>query len=594
MVCLIVVDILQLYLPLLTAQAVDALRMSDSGRVHQALIWMAVLAVLIAAIRYVWRLLLLGASRKIERDLRDDFFSKLLRLPQPALDVSRSGDLLSLSTNDIGVIRQFLGLGMMSLCDSIVLVIYSLFLMMTLSVKLTLLVAIPLPLVALSMGFLAVRLHAAHDETQTQFGDLSARLQEDLYGVRLLRACGQETNRHRKFVAESESYRQKSMAVIRLQGFFYPLMKFLTGLATVLVIAWGGREVIQGRLTLGQFVAFSEYVAMLSWPLMAMGWIINLVQRARASMGRICHVLDDQSSAGSAAPRLQVPASLTSAGSAPPAPTAARLDPDGSGTRTFRVLAIRNLTQSVEGARADGEPVSAFRFVGLTLTIRRGEWVGVAGRTASGKSALADRILRIYDPPAGSILLDDTDITGIDERLLRDRISYVPQDGFLFSQSLASNFKLGARRASDDDVSEIARAVQIQSEIDQFPDGLKTRVGERGVTLSGGQRQRVALGRALLKDADFYILDDPFSSVDVDTEERIFDQLKTRLRGRGVLLISHRIRSLARMDRIVVLDGGTVAESGTHEELLARGGLYSRLAESQILEDRLLPTGGGR
>ncbi len=563
MACLIFVDVVQLYFPLLMAKSVDAIKGGNISGAYKFLEWMVGLAILIAGIRYFWRSLLLGASRKIERDLRDDFFSKLLRVPQPFLDQSRSGDLLSMSTNDIAVVRQFLGLGMMSLCDSVVMISFSVFLMLTLSVKLTLLVAIPLPLITLAMLKLGIRLHDAHEETQNRFGDLSARLQEDLYGVRVIRACGQEENRCRRFMEEAETYRKINMRVIRLQGFFYPLLKFLTGLAAVAILWSGGREVYFGRLTLGQFVAFSQYVAMLSWPLMALGWIINLVQRARASMGRLNRVFE----------------------------ATEEIEDRRSGLsekESFTVLEIRNLTQEIRGESAGGEIAGAVRFDGGSLTVRRGEWVGLVGKTACGKSSLVARVLRIYEPPPAAIFLDGVDVRDIDRRLLRDRISYVPQEGFLFSQSLLSNFKLGSRAVPDESATRSAGGVQMKNEIAGFPDGFKTRVGERGVTLSGGQRQRVALGRALIKAADFYIFDDPFSSVDVNTEERIFEQMQNHLAGCGVLLISHRIHSLSRLDRIIFLDAGKIAETGTHAELLAGGGLYARFVKAQEMEEKLL------
>lgn len=562
MLCLVFVDIVQLYYPLLMAKAIDAVKAENVSRAHRALLWMVGLAVLIVVVRYVWRKLLLGASRKIERDLRDDFFGKLLHIPQPFLDSCRSGDLLSISTNDIAVIRQFLGMGLMSLCDGVVMISFSVFLMLTLSVPLTLFVAVPLPFITMAMLKLGRKLHDAHEATQDKFGDLSARLQEDLYGVRVLRGCGQEETRHRMFVKEAEDYRRKNVDVIRLQAFFYPLLKFLTGTAVVMVIVFGGREVIRGTLTLGQFVAFMEYVGMLAWPLMAMGSIINMVQRARASMDRLHRILSA--------------AEETAHGGEGPGERAA--------IQPFHVLEVRNLTQDI---LADGRSGwVSFHFESVSLTVRRGEWVALIGKMASGKSALVSRILRIYEPPTGSIFLDGVDVTKLGVKVLRNRISYVPQEGFLFSQSLLNNFKLGARSVSDETVREVVEAVQMKREVGEFPEGLATRVGERGITLSGGQRQRVALGRALIKQADFYILDDPFSGVDLDTEERIFEEMRRRLTAAGVLLISHRLRSLSRVDRIVVLDHGRVAESGTHEELMASGGIYRKMVDTQALEEK--------
>lgn len=559
LISLVVLDAAQLAIPILIGHAVDAIRMDDLHVVWVALSWIVVMVLIVSGLRYLWRTRLQGAAHRIERDVRNDFFAKLLRLPQIHLDRQRTGDLLSLSTNDLSAIRQFLRFGLMILCDIVVLIGFSVFMMLTMDAKLTLIILLPFAVLVPVTVLASRNLHQSHQAVQAGFGKLSARIQEDLYGIRILRASGQEVNRHRQFMKEADQYRKDNMSVVRLQGIYYPTLRFLTGLSLLILLWVGSKEVVLDRITLGQFVAFAEYVGILSWPLFALGWINNLIQRASAAMRRLAKVFDEEDEAHG--------------------------DPESLDGQTYSRIEVQSLSETISGMAEDQ---GQFQLRNISMEIRKGEIVGLVGKVRCGKSSLITRILRIYDPPRGTIYLDGTDILDIPLTYVRRRISYMPQEGFLFSRSIAKNLTLGNVNASRDELHSMLDVVQLTEEINGFPQQIDTDLGERGITLSGGQRQRVALGRTLLKQADFYILDDPFFGVDLETEERIFFELRSCLNQKGILLITDRLRSLVHASRIYVMDQGQILDAGTHEKLLARCELYRKLVITSQTEVELM------
>jgi len=530
--------------------------------------------------RFLMRRILIGASRDIEYDMRNDFFAHLQKLPPAYFQAHRTGDLMSRATNDLNAVRMMIGPSIMYSANTILTFVVALAMMIAIDPRLTLFSLVPMPFVSLSVKYFGSAIHKRFEEIQAQLSDVSAVAQEALAGVRVVRAYRQEQAEVDRFRRSNNEYLRRNRGLIVLQGFFFPSMSFLLGLGALFVIWLGSRDVIRGRITVGEFVAFNAYLTMLAWPMIAFGWVTNMLQRGMASWKRMLEVLDTR-------PDIVDPQSR---------------GPHG-GTRRGLESAIRNIQGSIEfrdltfsyGERPVLRSVSA--------RIAAGETVALVGPTGSGKSTLMALLARLYDPPPGTVFIDGTDVRDLPLEVLRGAIGFVPQEPFLFSDTIGDNVAFGLdgiSRASGVGMTgepgqadrgaaiEVASAVaRLDKDVADLPKGYDTIVGERGITLSGGQKQRAAIARAVIVDPRILILDDALSAVDTYTEEEILSRLQAVMRERTSLIVSHRISTVRRADRILVIDEGTLIERGTHDELVARGGLYAELYRKQLLEEEL-------
>ena len=518
---------------------------------------LVLLAIALAAglFKYWMRRAVIAISRHLEFDQRNDLFAHLQKLPASYFQRQRTGEIMSRATNDLAAVRMMLGPGIMYLVNTAVVALVSIGFMLAISPRVTAYALIPLPLVSLCVWYFGERIEVRFEAIQERFAAIAARVQENLAGVRVVRAYAREANELDEFVGLNREYLRENLALIRTSGFFYPSLAFLSGAAALLALYLGGREVVGGRMTLGQFVAFTVYLGMLNWPMVALGWVINLFQRGAASLRRIDAILD-------APPEIESPREA--------------LAPARCGGE----IEVRHLTFTFPGAERPALRDVSFR-------VPAGTCVALVGRTGAGKSALLGLLPRLFDPPAGTVMIDGVDVRRYDLSWLRRQIAWVPQDTFLFSATVAENIAYGREDAPRDQVERAATVAGLDSDIAGFPKRYETRVGERGITLSGGQKQRAAIARAVLLDAPILILDDCLSSVDTHTEERILRGLRDEMQRRTTLIVSHRVSTVRDADLIVVLDDGAVVERGTHDALLALGGRYAELCRAQQLEEEL-------
>jgi ATP-binding cassette subfamily B protein len=569
--------------PLVLGRAADDLH---SGVTRHKLLLYAGLLLAIALTKgifqFLTRWIVIGVSRDIEFDLRNDLFQKLESLSYSYYQRNRTGDIMARATNDLNAVRMLLGPAIMYSANTIVYTAGALAFMIAISPWLTLYTFLPLPAVSVVIQTFGRRIHERFERIQAMFSDISARAQENFSGARLIRAYVQEESEIRLFEAENQEYIRRSLKLVRLMGMLWPTLELMLGCAVVLVLWLGGREVIHGlstvklvtnvgasipgitapavtttlslsgSMSVGQFVAFSTYMMQLTWPIIALGWVINLFQRGTASLIRVNEIMQEK-------PGIE------------DAPGAQEREIQGE-------VEFRGLNFSYEGKQVLHD---------VNLRVPAGSSLAIVGPTGSGKTTLVSLIPRIYDAEAGTVLIDGRPIREYSLASLRTNIGFVPQETFLFSDRIRENIALGVNAATDAEIHAAAEAANIATDIESFPEGYDTMVGERGITLSGGQKQRTAIARALIRNPKILILDDALSSVDTHTEDKILNHLRDVMRGRTTIFISHRVSTVRNADRIAVLHGGRIVELGTHDELLALNGYYSDLYNKQLLEEEL-------
>ena len=570
LICVIATTAFQLLGPWVLKYAIDDL---NTGVTREKLWLYAGLLLVVASIRglflFLTRRIIIGASRNIEYDIRNDVFARLERQPPAYYQSRRTGDLMSRATNDLNAVRMMIGPAIMYSATTILVFVVAILLMLTIDVRLTLLALIPLPFVTIAVRYFGSAIHKRFEQIQAQLSEVSAVVQEALSGVRVVRAYRQEAHELERFRLSNDEYLRRNRVLIRLQGAFYPSMTLFLGFGSLLVLWLGSRDVIRGSITLGEFVAFNGYLVMLAWPMIAFGWVTNILQRGLASWGRMLDILQAEPSISDAA--------VTACG------RAAAMDGG---------IEFRNLTFTYPGA---DRPI----LKDVTLRIEPGHTAAFVGSTGSGKSTLISLLPRLHEPPAGTVLIGGVDIREIPLERLRGAIGFVPQEPFLFSAAVGENVAFGAAAADHADkgaaehaeyaerIKEAAAVARLDKDVADFPRGYETMVGERGITLSGGQKQRTAIARAVVVDPKILILDDALSAVDTYTEEEILSRLKGVMRQRTSIIVSHRISTVRDADQIFVLDDGRIAERGTHEQLVAANGLYSAMYRKQLLEEEL-------
>jgi ATP-binding cassette subfamily B protein len=525
------------------------------------------------------RMILIGISRDVEYDLRNHLYRHLTRLSLSYFLRTRTGDLMSRATNDLNAVRMMLGPGIMYSARTLVIMVAAGGVMFHISPRLTLASFALAPVIAIAVSVFGQRIHHRFESIQEKLSDLSAKVQESVAGIRVIRAYAQEEADQQRFREMNDDFVERNRQLIRVWGMFYPALEVLMGVLLVIVLWLGGREVQRGAITIGDFVAFNVYMAQLSWPMIALGWVVNLYQRGTASLKRLQQILSEQpeiADTHDSAARVEVTPLPRPELQAPSNGKAAESLPAG-GTRGAEIE-FRNLSFSYNGKLVLHD---------INLAIPAGSTLAIVGPTGSGKSTLANLIPRLYDAPPGTLFIDGAEARRLPLETLRRMIGFVPQETFLFSETLRENIAFGVDGATEEQVRRAAEIAGLAGDIEGFPRGYDTLVGERGITLSGGQKQRAAIARAVLRDPRVLILDDALSSVDTHTEELILTRLQSVLQGRTSVLISHRISTVRSADQIVVLHGGAIVERGTHQELLATGRYYPELYQRQLLEEEL-------
>ncbi len=558
--------------PQVIGRAVDAL---SHGVTRQKLLTYSLLILTIALIKGIFQFLtrwvVIGISRDIEFDLRNDLFAHLERLSYSYYQRNRTGDIMARATNDLNAVRMLLGPAIMYSANTIVFTAGALAFMLAISPKLTLYAFLPLPIASIVIQYFGRRIHERFERIQAMFSDISARAQENFSGARVIRAYVQEQAEIAAFENANQEYIRRSLGLVRLMGMLWPTLELMLGAAVVIVLWLGGREVLLGKISVGKFVTFNTYMVQLTWPVIALGWVINIFQRGTASLVRINEIISQQ-------PEIVDEFALAFAngatGAPPVHPTA---DAEIQGEIEFR-----NLSFAYNGTSVLKE---------INLRIPAGSSLAIVGPTGSGKTTLVNLIPRIYDAEPGAVLIDGRPIRQFPLDSLRRHIGFVPQETFLFSDTIRENIAFGIAQedgeAKLDDIKAAADAANIAQDIESFPEGYNTTVGERGITLSGGQKQRTAIARALLRSPRILILDDALSSVDTHTEDKILNHLREIMRGRTTIFISHRVSTVRNADCIAVLHQGRIVELGTHDQLIARNGYYTDLYNKQLLEEEL-------
>jgi len=551
---LIGVDGLQLLVPQIFRKLIDALA---RGTADSTLVWrmgfsIVAIALGMAIFRFFWRIFIVGASRRLERDLRAEFYSHLQKLPAQYYDNTKVGDLMAHATNDINAVRMAAGMATIASFDALFMSVASVVMLLLIDWRLTLITMIPLPFITLLVTRFGKMLHDRFESVQKAFSGLSEKTQESFSGIRVIKAYGDEQSERKLLSEKAGKCVHENIRLTRIWGFMQPLVMGLAMMSSSILLMVGGRAVIGGSISLGQFVAFSSYLAMLTWPMMAIGWVVNLLQRGAASMGRLEKIMNIK------------PAIADGPVSDQPKPA----------------VEVKGLSFTYPGTTA--EVLSDISF-----SIPASSTIGIVGRTGSGKTTLVELLMRLYDPPSGTVFVDGVDIRQRELSKVRGMFGYVPQETFLFALSIADNISFGVDSLPLETVKHLAELAEIHSEIEGFSQGYETMVGERGITLSGGQKQRIAIARALAISPSILVLDDSLSAIDTETESAILEKLKEEISGLTNILIAHRISTVQHADLILVLNHGKLVEKGTHEELLGKEGYYSELYRMQQLEEEV-------
>lgn len=556
-VVLLIVDVIQLIIPILTKNAID--RIQTQSILKSGLVVIAAqilgLTVGIMVMRFFWRMLIIGNSFIIEKLIRHQFYEHLMRLSQNFFNRHKIGDLMAHATNDLNAVRMMFGFGLIAGFDIVVMTIASLSFMIGINARLTLYAIIPMPIITISILYFGKRLQKRFRQVQESFSNMSGTIQESISGIRVIKAFVQEGPELEKVRETSKDYVIKNISMAKLDGVFHPFMGFIISISMLITLILGGQLAINGTITIGDFYAFNSYLGMLVWPMMAIGMVVNHYQRGTASLKRLNVIFD-------AVPQIS------------------DVDADHSIKEIKGKVEIKNLNFVYPDSTAQ-------IFENISTAIERGKTLAIVGKTGCGKSTLIDLITRVYNPPKGTILIDGHDVHSIPLEVLHRDIVMVPQDIFLFSETLTNNIALGRPDASLAEIEEATKLAQVYDDIMDFEHKFDTIVGERGTTLSGGQKQRVAIARALLCDPSILIMDDALSAVDTLTEKNILNHLIDFRSNKTTIIISHRISSVSHADKIIVVDAGKIVESGNHNELIALAGFYKDLDDKQKIEERL-------
>lgn len=555
---LVLVDAVQLVVPRIIQHTIDSLGkggFTQTNIMHSSLL-ILLMAVLVVILRYFWRMLIVGNSWIIERELRQLYYNHLMKLSRNFFNKSKIGDLMAYATNDLNAVRMLFGIGFIAGADIFLMATASFIFMTSINLKLTILAILPLPLLSITIAVFSKKIHKRFAAVQETFASLSGMIQESISGIRVIKAFAQETPELKKMEKFSVTYINENIKMAKISGFFHPFLGLVISLSFVIVLIFGGQATIKGDITIGGFIAFFSYLGMLIWPMIAIGFVIDMYQRGSASLKRLNEIWETE-------------------------PEIADNSQTNYSLKTLNgKIQVKNLSFQYH----EDSPVVLNN---VSFDIEEGRTLAICGRTGVGKSTIVDLLTRTYNPPHQSIYIDGHDIHTVPVELLRKTLVMVPQDIFLFSDTIANNIALGRPNASRKEIEQAARYAAVYDEITGFEHGFETMIGERGVTLSGGQKQRVAIARALLTDPEVLILDDALSAVDTKTENAILDHLINVRKGKTTIIIAHRISAIHHADKILVLQNGIIIESGSHDDLIELKGIYNDLYDKQKIEERL-------